>query len=77
MTSNLKQKRENAGLSQKGLAELSGVSIRNVQFYEQGRLNIDGAKLDTLLSLGVALKCPISDIVQSEELKNKCRQSGV
>ena len=68
---NLKSKRESIQLSQKELAERSGVNVRTLQFYEQGTRDIDGARLETLLDIAAALGCRIDDIVESEELKKK------
>ena len=68
---NLKSKRESIQLSQKELAERSGVNVRTLQFYEQGAMDIDGARLETLLDIAAALGCRIADIVESEELKKK------
>lgn len=70
---NLQDVRISKGLSQTELANLSGVNIRTLQSYEQGLKNIDGAKLDTLLNLSSTLNCNISDILESESLKDKCK----
>ena len=65
----LKEIRKKAGLSQKELAEKSGVTIKNIQHYESGYRNINMAKLETLAKIAVSLNCQISDILTSEELK--------
>lgn len=63
----LKNARVLAGLSQGQLAELSGVKVRMIQHYEQGTKDINGAKLSTLLSLCIPLKCSLSDIITDED----------
>jgi transcriptional regulator with XRE-family HTH domain len=68
---NLQKARQKRGLSQKKLAELSGVSVRTVECYEQRARPIDGARLNILCELANALDCKISDILESEELINK------
>ena len=72
----LQEYRKRRELSQSGLAEKSGVSIRNIQFYEQEKMNIDGARIATLLALATALGCRISDIIQDDELKKSLAERG-
>ena len=69
--SNLKKVRESAGLSQAQLAEKSGVSKRTLQGYEIGLRNIDGANLETIVTLAEVLECSISDILENEDLKSR------
>ena len=68
--SNLKKMREAAGLSQSKLAEKSGVKLRVIQGYEQGYRDIDGAGLEILVSLSLAIGCKVPDILENEQLKN-------
>lgn len=68
--SNLKKMREAAGLSQAKLAEKSGVKLRMIQAYEQGYRSIDGAGLDMLVNLAIAIGCKVPDILENEQLKN-------
>ena len=70
---NLKQVRLQKGLSQSQLAEKSGVGVRMLQEYEQGRKAIDGAKLNTLLNLANALDCKLHEILQDNELVEKAK----
>lgn len=72
----LQRLRITKGLTQSKLAELSGITLRNVQYYEQGRLNIDGAKISTLLKIANALDCQISDIVENQILSNELKNAG-
>lgn len=65
---NLKQKRTDAGLSQSGLASRSGVSIRMIQYYEQGRDDINKAQAGTVYRIANALGCAVEDIIEIERL---------
>ena len=62
----LKEARERAGLTQKQLAEASGVNASMIQYYEQGKKDINGAKLKTLLTLCDTLGCRLADVVTDE-----------
>lgn len=64
---NLKRFRHIAGLSQRELAERSGVSLRTIQQYEQRKKNINKARVDTLLPLSVALYCEIRDLLEPQD----------
>ena len=64
---NLKRIRTAAGLSQSQLAELSGMSLRSLQHYEQGSRDINKAQGQTLLCLARALKVTIEDILELKE----------
>ena len=61
---NLARARKRAGLSQGELAELSGVSVRTIQEFEQRRKSINKAQLDTVHPLAVALYCSIETLVE-------------
>lgn len=69
----LKEIREKQGLSQSQLAKKAKINFRTLQYYEQGFRDINGAKLDTLINLALALNCNIRDILTSAELKEKCK----
>ena len=51
----LQEIRKSKKLTQKQLSELSGVPLRTIQIYEIGQRNIDGAGLDVLCALALAL----------------------
>lgn len=51
----LKDLRMSAGLSQSGLAKLSGVSVRTLQDYEQGKKRLAGAAAETVVRLAGCL----------------------
>ena len=61
--SNLKQYRERAKLSQSQLAEKTGISLRTLQDYEQGRKPLEGARAITVLTLSKALSCTVEDLI--------------
>lgn len=73
----LQEKRKEKGLSQSQLAKKAGVKFRMLQHYEQGSKDINGAKLNTLLNLAIALECKISDIVTDPELIEKIKMYGI
>ena len=64
----LREKRAEAGLSQSGLATWSGVSLRMIQYYEQGRDDINKAQAGTVYRLAKALGCSVEDLVEIERL---------
>lgn len=70
-TTKLKAVRVKRKLSQKDLADKSGKNVRTLQCYEAGTSSIDGASLETLCDLSLALNCGIEDILESEELIRK------
>lgn len=69
----LQKIRVSKGLSQAQLAKLSGVATRTIQHYERGVRDIDGAKLNTLCGLCLALGCKIEDILENAETIEKLR----
>lgn len=75
--SKLKDLRIKRNLSQKELANISGVSIRHVQHYEQGYRSIDGAGLEKLVAFAIALNCNISEIIEDPVLVAKCEELGI
>lgn len=62
--SNLKLFRLQAGLSQRQLAERSGVSIRSIQQYEQRQKNINKAQVETLVMMARVLICDVVDLLE-------------
>jgi len=65
---NLRRIRTDKGITTTELASKSGVSYRTLLHYETGERNIDGAKLDTLISIAMALNVDIRDILESNLL---------
>ena len=64
---NLKILRKYAGMSQKELAEMSGVPLRTIQQYEQRQKNINRAKVEYLIRLSQSLSCEITDLIEKVE----------
>ena len=62
--SNMKRLRLKAGLSQSQLAEISGVNVRMVQYYEQGASDINKIALIKGLALADALGCEPKDLIE-------------
>lgn len=60
----LKEYRTKADLSQAQLAEISGVSVRMIQYYEQGVKDINKASGETLYKLSRALGCKMEDLLE-------------
>ena len=59
----LEAARREAGLSRKKLAEISGISFRTIQAYEQGQSDINIASVKTVLALARALGVPMEKIL--------------
>lgn len=68
ITSNLNRIRTASGMSQSKLAELSGVNIRMIQYYEQGQKDINKAQGDNLYRLASALGVKIEDILELNKM---------
>lgn len=63
---NLERLRKQAGLSQAQLAELSTVSLRSIQMYEQRNNDVSKAQFNILNALAKVLKCSVYDLVDTE-----------
>lgn len=61
---NLQRIRKAKGYSQRKLAEVSGVSLRMIQLYEQRQNDINKAQAGTLLELAKALSCQPQDLME-------------
>lgn len=61
---NLKLLRQQNGLSQKELAEISGVPLRTLQQYEQRQKNINKAQAEYLGMLSKVLNCSIEQLIE-------------
>ena len=64
----LREMRMKKSLTQEQLSEKSGVSFHTIQAYEYGLRRIDGAALETLCRLAIALDCRIRDIIEGESV---------
>ena len=71
----LQEMRKNKGYSAATLADITGVSIRNIQHYESGYRDINKAKLETLCTLALALDCKLENLLTNEDLKRKYRKA--
>ena len=63
---NLELLRKQAGYSQSQLAELSTVSLRSIQMYEQRNNDISKAQFNILNALAKVLKCTVYDLVDGK-----------
>lgn len=61
---NLKILRQRAGLSQRELAELSGVPVRTIQQYEQRQKNINKAQAEYIVMLARTLCCGFDALLE-------------
>ena len=61
--SRLKRLRTYAGLTQKMLADRSGVALRQIQLFEQEQRDISKTQGSTLLMLSRALNCRMEDLI--------------
>lgn len=52
-----------AGLTQKELAEKSGINIRQIQKYESGEYDVGNMTLKNALALAEALECEVNDLL--------------
>jgi DNA-binding XRE family transcriptional regulator len=62
----LRIRRENAGLTQAQLADMTGIAIANISAYENGRRTMG---LSVAKRLAEALKRPVSEFVEPESTK--------
>lgn len=61
---NLARYRKARGLSQSQLANVSGLSLRSIQLYEQRQNDINNAQYNRLQTLAKALGCKIEDLLE-------------
>ena len=62
---NLKKLRQDAGISQSELAEISKIPLRTIQQYEQNQKNINAAKAETVVKLAKALNCSVEALMEA------------
>lgn len=63
----LEAARREAGISRKKLSELSGVSFRSLECYEQRKNDLNIANIKTIRALAKALDVPMEKILDDEE----------
>lgn len=61
---NLKRIRTSYGCTQASLANLSGVSLRSIQMYEQRKKDINKASVESLYRIAKSLGCTIEDLIE-------------
>ncbi|MDD6879552.1 MAG: helix-turn-helix transcriptional regulator [bacterium] len=66
---NLKRYRTASGMSQTQLSEASGVSLRKIQGYEQGNLDINKGEAIGLYKLSKALGCRMEQLLELDVLQ--------
>ena len=66
---NLQRIRKERGLTQKALAQQSGVSIRMIQHYEQGIKDINKASAITVYNLAKALMVEMATLLELQEVE--------
>ena len=65
--SKLQDRRKAAGLSQSQLAaKVEGLTLRTLQYYEQGASDINKAAAIIVWRLSVVLDCQVSDLLEIE-----------
>lgn len=65
----MKEARLKKGLSQSQLAKKCNVPLSTIQKFEGGFVNINNAKLETLLKICLTLDCKLEDILTDPNLK--------
>lgn len=61
--SNLRTVREKVGLSRHELSLKTGISVRNIEAYEQGKIPLENAQYKTVKALAYALNVSTDKIV--------------
>ena len=59
----LRELRKNRNLTQRELAQMSGVNFRSLQDYEQGHKKLSSASGDILLRLSTVLGCSMEELI--------------
>lgn len=70
--SNLQKKRKEAKLTQRQLADAARLSIRTLQYYEQGVLDINKAAAATVYRLAQALGCEMPELLELDSILDDC-----
>ena len=61
---NLKRIRTTYGYTQQELSDLSGVSLRSIQLYEQRNKEINKASVDKLYRISKVFGCKMEDLIE-------------
>ncbi len=70
----LKELRERTRLSQSKFANEVGIPLKTLQNYEQGRRNIYGADINTLLRICHVVGCDLEEFIADETCKEYYRE---
>ena len=62
----IKYYRKKIGITQSNLAEATGISLRTLQDYEQGRKPLEKAAAATVLRLSRVLGCNVEDLIDDQ-----------
>ncbi len=65
----LREIRKKCGITQKELAEISGVNFRSLQDYEQGHKKLTSANGDVLLRLSTVLSCTTEELLIGDDFR--------
>ena len=65
--SQLSRLRKYAELTQRELSDMSGVSIRTIQQYEQRQKSINNAAFSTIINLSKVLRCRPEELLEEEQ----------
>lgn len=65
---NVQKLRKDADYTQRELAARAGMSIRTLQYYEQGVLDINKASAAAVYRLALALGCKMEDLLDTDAL---------
>jgi len=60
----LQELRQGAGMTQKAIAEASGLTLRAIRSYEQGQRDIESIGLKRVKTLADALGCKMEDLLE-------------
>lgn len=63
---NIKRIRTEKELTQNQLSRITGVSIKNIQKYESGEVDVNNVSAITLLKIATALGCEIKDLLDDD-----------
>ena len=70
----LQSMRIKRGMTQLELANKSNINLRSLQYYEQGRKDIEHIRLDKLLRLCLVLNCKLSQIVEDSQCQDLAKE---
>ena len=69
--SRLSAMRRERGMTQQDLAEKANLRIGTLSHYEQGLLDFDHARIDTVINVCCALQCRLRDVMSDTELADR------